>query len=247
MSVTGPAQGEPVRAGIAIADLASGMFAASAILAALFARERGGGGQRIDLSLLDSQVALMSYVASNYLVSGEPPARLGNGHPNIVPYQAFRASDGFFAFAAGNDAQWRRFCEAVGKPEWAEDSRFGTNPERVRNRGEVVARLDALFATRPAGAWMELCNAIGLPSAPINTMEQVFADPQVQARGLLQQAAHPTAGTVPLVGSPLHIPTAPARVRRAPPLLGEHTDEILGGMLGHPLEQVAAWRTQGVV
>jgi len=174
MSVTGPEDGEPYRAGIAMADLAAGMFAASAILAALYARRGTGQGQRIDISLLDSQVALLSYVASNYLVSGEPPRRYGNGHPNIVPYQSFRARDGFFAFAAGNDGQWRKFCQAVDRTGWADDPRFATNGDRVRHRGELVPLLSELFATRAARAWIDLCESIGIPAAPINTVDKVF-------------------------------------------------------------------------
>jgi len=247
MSVTGPVDGEPFRAGIAIADLAAGMFAASAILAALFARERTGEGQRIDMSLLDSQVALMSYVASNYLVSGQPPRRFGNGHPNIVPYQSFPAQDGYFAFAAGNDGQWKRFCEAVGKTEWSTDPRFATNGGRVENREAVVAMLGDLFRTRPAAAWMELCESISIPSAPIQTVDQVFDDPQVVARGLRAEVDHPTAGRLALVGSPLCIPTSPTQVYRAPPLLGQHTDEILVDILGCTQDEVAAWRRAGVV
>ena len=247
MSVTGPLEGEPYRAGIAIADLAAGMFAASAVLAALFARERTGEGQRIDVSLLDSEVALMSYVASNYLVSGEPPRRYGNGHPNIVPYQSFPAQDGYFAFAAGNDGQWARFCEAVGKPEWSADERFATNGARVRNREAVATMLSDLFRTRPAAAWMQLCESIGIPSAPIQTVDQVFRDPQVIARGLRMEVDHPSAGRVPLVASPLRIPTSPTQVFRAPPLLGQHTDEILRGFLGCTPEQVEAWRKAGVI
>ncbi|HSB90521.1 MAG TPA: CoA transferase [Anaerolineales bacterium] len=247
MSVTGPLDGEPYRAGIAIADLAAGMFAASAVLAALFARERMGEGQRIDVSLLDSEVALMSYVASNYLVSGEPPRRYGNGHPNIVPYQSFPAQDGYFAFAAGNDGQWARFCEAVGKPEWSADERFATNGARVRNRQAVATMLSDLFRTRPAAAWMELCESIGIPSAPIQTVDQVFRDPQVVARGLRMEVDHPSAGRVPLVASPLRIPTSPTQVFRAPPLLGQHTDEILVDVLGCAADQIAAWRKAGVI
>ncbi len=247
MSVTGPEDGMPYRAGIAIADLAAGMFAASAILAALFARERSGAGQRVDISLLDSQVAMLSYVASNYLVSGERPRRYGNGHPNIVPYQAFAASDGFFAFAAGNDGQWKRFCQSVGKGEWAEDPRFATNGDRVQNREPLVALLNELFSGRPAADWMELCESIGVPAAPINAVDQVFEDPQVVARGMRQEAAHASEGRVPLVGSPLCIPTAPVRLRRAPPTLGQHTDEILMEMLSCTHEQVAGWREAGVV
>lgn len=247
MSVTGPEEGEPYRAGIAIADLAAGMFATSAILAALYARQRTGQGQRIDISLLDSQVALLSYVASNYLVSGEPPRRYGNGHPNIVPYQAFRASDGFFAFAAGNDGQWRKFCQAVDRAGWAEDPRFATNGDRVGNRRELLPLLSDLFASRPARAWMELCESIGIPSAPINTVDQVFEDPQVKARGMRQSAQHPSAGEVPLVGSPLCIPTSPVQIRRAPPRLGEHTVDILSGRLGCTKGEIEGWREAGVV
>jgi crotonobetainyl-CoA:carnitine CoA-transferase CaiB-like acyl-CoA transferase len=247
MSVTGPEEGEPYRAGIAIADLAAGMFASSAILAALVARQRTGEGQRIDISLLDSQVALMSYVASNYLVSGEPPRRYGNGHPNIVPYQSFRASDGFFAFAAGNDGQWRKFCQAVDRTSWADDARFATNGDRVRHRSELVPLLSELFATRPSHAWIDLCQSIGIPAAPINTVDQVFQDPQVQARGLRPSTSHPASGEVPLVGSPLCIPTCPVQIRHAPPHLGEHTVEILSDRLGCTSEEIAGWRRDGVI
>ena len=247
MSVTGPEDGEPYRAGIAMADLAAGMFAASAILAALYARRGTGQGQRIDISLLDSQVALLSYVASNYLVSGEPPRRYGNGHPNIVPYQSFRARDGFFAFAAGNDGQWRKFCQAVDRTGWADDPRFATNGDRVRHRGELVPLLSELFATRAARAWIDLCESIGIPAAPINTVDQVFQDPQVQARRLRTSAQHPVSGEVPLVASPLSIPTSPVQIRHAPPHLGEHTDEVLAGRLGCTSEEIAAWRQAGVI
>jgi formyl-CoA transferase len=247
MSVTGPEDGEPYRAGIAMADLAAGMFAASAVLAALYARRTTGQGQRIDISLLDSQVALLSYVASNYLVSGEAPRRFGNGHPNIVPYQSFRASDRFFAFAAGNDGQWRKFCQAVDRSAWADDPRFATNGDRVRHRAELIPLLSELFGARPATAWIDLCQSIGIPAAPINTVDQVFEDPQVQARRLRTSARHPASGEVPLVASPLCIPTAPVQFRHAPPHLGEHTDEILAGRLRCTSEEIAAWRLTGVI
>lgn len=247
MSLTGPEEGEPYRAGIAISDLGAGMFAASAILAALFARERTGQGQRIDISLLDTQIALLSYVASNYLVSGQVPRRYGNGHPNLVPYQSFQASDGYLAFAAGNDSQWKRFCSQVGKPEWGEDTRFATNRARVENRAQLIDLLADLFRTRPVQTWMELCESIGIPSAPINRMDGVFADPQVEARGMRTEIDHPTAGRVPLVGSPLCIPTSPTRVFRAPPTLGQHTEEILIDELGFTAEAIATWRQAGVV
>ncbi len=247
MSVTGPADGEPTRAGVAIADLATGIFACNAILAALFARERTGQGQRIDMALLDSQVALMSYVASNYLVSGKRPKRYGNGHPNIVPYQEFQASDQYFAFAAGNDGQWRKFCEAVNHPEWAEDPRYATNEARVRHRQEVVTMLNQLFRTRPAAEWMKLCDEIGIPSAPINTMDKVFNDPQVQARQLKLEISHPENGTIPLVASPLRIPTSPVQIRYLPPKLGEHTEEILQELLQYDISQITTLRQENVI
>lgn len=247
MSVTGPEDGEPIRVGIAIADLATGIFTVSAILAALYGRERTGQGQRIDMSLIDSQVAMMSYVASNYLVSGELPGRLGNGHPNIVPYQSFKAKDQHFAFAAGNDRQWNKFCEALGKTEWMEDERFSTNRARVQNRAQVVSELKEVFATRTAREWMDLCEQIGIPTAPINDMAQVFEDPQVQDREMLLDVPHAGGGSVPLVASPLKIPTAPVEVRYPPPLLGQHTDEILTSMLGLDAERIRQLREDGVI
>ncbi len=247
MSVTGPAEGEPFRAGVAIADLASGIFACNAVLASLFARERSGRGQRIDISLLDCQLALMSYVASNYLVSGEPPKRYGNAHPNIVPYEVFRASDGYFAFAAGNDVQWSKFCREVGHLDWAEDPRFAANPARIENRVVLVGLLNELFAGRSVSTWLGLCEQIGLPAGPINSIEQVLADPQVLARGMRLEVAHPAEGQLPILGSPLAIPTAPAEVRLAPPTLGQHTEEILGELLGHDPAAIAALRESGAV
>lgn len=247
MSLTGPADGEPTRAGIAITDLTTGMFACNAILAALFARERTGQGQHIDMALLDTQVALLSYAASNYLISGEVPQRYGNGHPNIVPYQEFKARDGYFAFACGNDGQWRKFCQAVSKPEWITDEQFTTNSARVQHRAQVVAMLNELFCGRDKAEWMALCDQIGIPNGPINDVAQVFADPQVQARQMVTYVEHPTIGDLPLVASAMKIPTNPTAVRYPPPLLGEHTTEILGDLLGYDAEQIAALKEQGVV
>lgn len=247
MSVTGPADGEPTRAGVAIADLASGIFASNAVLAALFARQRSGAGQRVDISLLDCQVALMSYVASNYLISGQPPRRFGNAHPNIVPYQAFQARDGFFAFAAGNDTQWQKFCRAVDREPWISDERFATNPARNSHREELVELLNQLFAGRPVSEWIELCDQIGLPAGPINGMDAVFEDPQVLARDMLQQIEHPLDGELPLLGSPLKVPTSPATIRRAPPTLGQHTEQILTELLGVEPAELAELREAGVI
>ncbi|MBE9525254.1 MAG: CoA transferase, partial [Chloroflexi bacterium] len=232
MSVTGPDDGDPTRAGIALADLATGMFASSAILAALFARERTGKGQRIDMALLDSQVALMSYVASNFLISGDLPGRYGNGHPNIVPYQSFKARDQYFAFIAGNDGQWVKFCDAVEKPSWKEDPNFASNAARVKNRNLVVDALSELFVERDAAEWMQLCDEIGLPTAPINNLAQVFDNPQVEARGMKVGLETSSGEFIKMVGSPLQIPTSPVQVKVPPPKLGQHTDEIYKTYLG---------------
>lgn len=247
MSVNGPVAGEPYRAGVAIADLAAGIFASNAIMAALFARERTGEGQRIDISLLDSMVALMSYVASNYLISGESPQRYGNAHPNIVPYQEFKTKDGYIALAAGNDRQWSILCDAFGHPEWAKDERFSTNPKRLENRDVLVKQVNEEIGRRDSTYWLSLFEEIGIPAAPINDMANTFSDPQVQARNLRWEVPHPTAGTVPLVASPLNIPTSPAQVRHPPPLLGQHTDEILSELLAYDQDSIQSLREQGAI
>jgi len=247
MSVTGPPDGDPTRAGIAVADLAAGMFATSAILAALFAREKTGKGQRIDMALLDSQVALMSYVASNYLVSGELPGRYGNGHPNIVPYQSFKARDQYFAFIAGNDRQWAKFCDAVEKPFWKEDPKFASNAARVKNRKLVVDALGELFSERDAAEWMGLCNEIGLPTAPINNLAQVFENPQVDARNMKVNLETSSGEHIQMVGSPLQIPTSPVQLKVPPPKLGQHTDEIYKTYLGYDDAKLKALADEGVI
>jgi formyl-CoA transferase len=246
MSVTGPVDGEPFRVGVAIADLASGMFAAHAILAALYRQEKDGSGQYIDIGLLDSQVALMTYVASNYLVTGEPSPRHGNAHPNIVPYEIFKARDGYFAFGAGNDHQWTKFSHAVGHPDWATDERFATNPQRLAHREELLELVRELFIQRDTEEWLTLCEDNGLSAAPINSMDRVFSNPQAIAREFRIDVPHPTAGSVPLVNSPLKIPTSPTEVRYPPPLLGEHTEEVLSELLGMDPENVRSLKEEGV-
>ncbi|MEN8240668.1 MAG: CoA transferase [Chloroflexota bacterium] len=247
MSVTGPVDGDPVRTGIAIADLATGMNATSAILAALFARERTGQGQRIDMALLDSQVAMMSYVASNFLVSQNIPERLGNGHPNIVPYQSFQAKDQYFALAAGNDRQWGKLCAGIGQDDWTTDPRYATNRARVENRDEIVRLLSEVFITKDASDWLQIFEEIGIPAAPINNMAQVFENPQVVARKLQLEVQHPTDGTVPQVASPLNFPTNPVTVRIPPPLLGEHTEEILTEYLDFDKSKIGDLHQQGII
>jgi formyl-CoA transferase len=247
MSITGPVIGEPYKVGVAIADITAGLFACNSILAALFARQRNGEGQRIDISLLDSQIAWLANVASNYLISQEKPDRYGNAHPNIVPYQTFKASDGYFALGIGNDAQWREFCEKAGKKEWGDDCRFTTNADRVENRDILVSLLDNLFLQYDVAHWLSVLEAIGVPCGPINTIDRVLNDPQVLAREMVVKVPHPTAGSVPMVASPLKIPTAPPEIRLPPPLLGQHTEQILNELLGYDHEMVESLRTAQVI
>ena len=247
MSITGPEDGPPVRVGLAIADLLAGMYACNAITAALFARERQKTGQRIDISLFDAQVGTLSYVASNYLISGQRPQRYGNAHPNIVPYQSFRAKDGHFAFAAGNDLQWSKFCKTAGREDWITDERFATNPKRVENRGELISLLDQLFAGRKVEEWLKMCEEAGVPAGPINTIDQVFKDPQVIAREMLLDGQIEGGEAIRMLGSPLKIPTSPTELRYSPPRLGAHTVMILKELLDLNAAEIAVLREQGAI
>jgi formyl-CoA transferase len=231
MSITGPEEGEPYKVGVAIADITAGLFACNAILAALFDHQRTGRGQRIDISLLDSQIAWLANVGSNYLVSGEIPKRYGNAHPNIVPYQTFKACDGYFALGIGNDGQWRQFCEIAGKKEWALDVRFNTNSKRVKNRKILIPMLEDLFHQSEIAHWLSILETVGVPCGPINSIDQLMDDPQISAREMVIDVPHPSAGSVRMVASPLKIPTSPVKVRYPPPLLGEHTEQILCELL----------------
>ena len=247
MSITGPAGGEPVRVGVAAVDLVTGMFASNAIIASLFARGRTGEGQRIDMSLLDSQIAFLSYAASNYLVSGKKPTRMGNAHPNIVPYQSFKAKDKYIAFAAANDIQWKKFCQAVNHDEWVSDERYATNQDRVKNREQLIPLLDSLFSERTASDWIELCIEIGIPAAPINEIDEVFNDPQVKSRNRVVWVDHPDDKAIPLIASPMNILTSPTAIRYPPPSLGEHTEEILHELLGYSKEKINDLRSSGAI
>lgn len=247
MSITGPADGEPQKVGVAIADVMSGLYAAIAVLAALHHRERSGEGQHIDLALLDVQVAGLANQAMNYLVGGDVPGRLGNAHPNIVPYQTFAASDGYFMLAVGNDGQFRRLCTELGLDELAGDERFVTNAARVQNRDVLVARLAGVLATGTRADWLRRLEAAGVPCGPVNTVDEVFADAQVRARGLVADADHPLAGTVPLVASPLRFSGSPVGPPGAPPLLGQHTDEVLRDILGLDAATRERLRADGVI
>jgi len=251
MSITGePDQrpgGGPMKVGVAVADIFTGLYAAIAILGALAHRDRTGGGQYIDLALLDTQVAVLANQAMNYLVTGVAPQRLGNAHPNIVPYQVFVASDGHIIVAVGNENQFARMCEVIGRSELASDARFATNASRVNNRDELIAILQGIFAARTMRDWLESLERAGVPCGPINTVADVFADPQVQARGLKLDLPHPSIGSVPSVANPIKYSATPISYRSAPPMLGADTDEILREMIGVPPEEIARLRKAGIV
>ncbi|NNG02585.1 MAG: CoA transferase [Inquilinus sp.] len=248
MSLTGDPDGQPMKVGVAIADLMAGMYAAVAILAALRHRDATGRGQHIDMSLLDAQVAWLSNAGQYYLTGGTVTPRLGNGHPTIVPYQAFAAADGHLILAVGNDGQFARFCAVAGRPELAADPRFASNPARVRNRAELVPIVAALIAARRRDEWLRSLEAATVPCGPINTIDQVFADPQVVAREMKIAMSHPLApDPVDLIGSPIKLSETPVGYRRPPPTLGQHTDEVLGDWLAMPEEEVAVLRGAGVI
>jgi formyl-CoA transferase len=225
----------------------TGMYASTAILAALAHRDRTGEGQHIDLCLLDCAVAMMATLDMNYLVTGVPPGRAGNAHQNIVPYQVFACADGHLVIAVGNDGQFGRFCDAATRPEWATDERFATNAARVRHREVLVPLIEAVVRTRTQRAWLDDLERRGVPCGPINRLDQVFDDPQVQARGLKQDLPHPQAGTVPQVVAPLKLSATPLAFERPPPLLGEHTVEVLRGRLGYDDVRLAALAVSGVI
>jgi formyl-CoA transferase len=251
MSITGERDdlpgGGPQKVGVAVSDLMTGMYATVALLAALAHRERTGEGQYIDMALLDSEVAMVANLGSNYLVSGKAPGRMGNAHQNIVPYQAFATADGHMILAVGNDNQFSRFCSVAGRPELAQDPRFATNPNRVRNRPILVPVVAEIMRTRTTRQWLEALEPAGVPVGPINNLAQVFEDPQVRARGMKVEAPHPLAGKVPMVASPMKLSATPVEHRTAPPTLGQHTDEILTALLGFTEQQIALLREQGVV
>ena len=251
MSITGERDdipgGGPQKVGVAVSDLMTGMYSTVAVLAAVAERERSGLGQHVDMALLDTQVAMTANMSMNFLASGKPPVRAGNSHPNIVPYQTFATSNGHIILAVGNDSQFVKLCKVADRPDLATDPRFSTNPARVKHRDVLVPLLEQVFATRPMAIWSEALEAVGVPCGPINNLQQVYDDPQVKARHMRIELPHPTAGTVPLVGSPIKLSRTPVEYRSAPPVLGEHTDEVLGELLGYSAEAIAALKAGGVV
>ncbi|MDH1265696.1 CaiB/BaiF CoA-transferase family protein [Pseudomonas sp. GD03944] len=251
MSLTGRAESEegagPVKVGVALTDILTGLYSTAAILAALASREQTGEGQHIDMALLDVQVACLANQAMNYLTTGIAPRRLGNAHPNIVPYQDFPTADGDFILTVGNDGQFRKFCEVAGLAGVADDPRFSTNQGRVAHRAELIPLIRQATVFKTTKEWIAALEQAGVPCGPINDLEQVFADPQVQARGLRVELPHPLAGVVPQVASPIRLSATPVEYRQAPPLLGEHTEQVLQQWLGLRAEQIAELRVAGVL
>ena len=251
MSITGERDelpgGGPQKAGVAVSDLMTGMYSAVAILAALAERERSGRGRHIDLALFDTMVAMLANMNINYLATGAAPGRCGNAHPNIVPYQVFAAADGHLIIAVGNDAQFARFCAVAGCPQLATDARFASNADRVRHRQALLPLLEPRVRAQPIAFWTERLAAAGVPCGPINSIAQALADPQIVARGLCIERPHAAAGTVPLVASPIVIDGARAAAERAPPLLGEHTREVLARLLELPPAELDALAAQRVI
>ncbi len=227
MSITGELGGPPIKVGVAIADISGGMFASNGILVALYNREKTGKGQMVDVSLLDSQVAWLTYRAGAYFASGEIPQPMGSGHPVIVPYQAFKAKDVFINIAVGNDQLWERFCKAVGLENVMNDPKFATNAKRVENREEIVKIISDLIVTRDGEEWLKILTDAGIPCGPIYTVDKIFADPQVLHREMVKELDHPKAGKVKVTGIPIKLSDTPGEVETAPPVLGQHTQEVL--------------------
>jgi len=247
MGITGPVEGPPYRVGVSLVDVTTGMFAATAILAALRARDFSGEGQLLDLSLLDTSVAILANVASNYLIGGIEPRRMGNAHLNIAPYEVFRARDRWFVLGAANARQWEMLSRVIGRPELKDDPRFATNQERVANRLALGEILNAAFAARDADQWVESLQQAGIPSGPINTIADVFNHPQAQDRQLKIEIEHPTAGVLGFPGFPYKMSHTPAQAHRPPPLLGEHTEEVLKELLEYSGEEVASLHERGAI
>ena len=256
MSVTGERDdlnGGPQKVGVAVADLFTGMYATVGILAALRHAERTGEGQHLDMALLDTQVAMLANLGANYLVSDQAPGRMGNAHQNIVPYQVFevapRADGGkdFIILAVGNDGQYAKFCEVAGRPDLASEPRFVKNADRVRHRAELVPLLEAVMKTRAKADWLSALEAAKVPCGAINSLDEVFSDPQVQARGMVTHWQHPLRADLPLVSSPIKLEKTPVRTDRPPPMLGQHTDEVLGELLGVDAARLATLRDRQVI
>lgn len=248
MGITGEHGRPPVRIGVAITDMGAGMYAAIAVLSALVAREKTGKGQWIDVSLLDSTVSWLTYMAANYFATGEVPIRAGSAHPNIVPYQCFETSDGkYLTVAVGNDNLWKSFCNALGLEELIENPKFATNPKRVENRNELIPILTKIFLTKTREEWMEVLLKERVPCGPVYTMDEVFHDPQVLHRSMLVEIEHPKAGRIRQIGIPMKFSETPGKIKAPPPLLGQHTKEILRSLLGYSENDIDQLKKEGII
>jgi len=247
MSICGEPDGAPTKYGVAIVDVVTGLYACNVILAALAARNRTGRGQHVEVCLYDSGIAMLINVASNYLVSGKDARRFGNGHPSIVPYTTYPASDGLIAVAVGNDGQFVRFAETVRHPEWARDPRFAKNPDRVTNREALDDLIAQALKRETSSIWIEKLRAAGVPCGPINSVAEALTDPHTLARGMVRTVKHPKVGDLRMLGIPFRLSATPEAIRRAPPLLGQHTEEVLGADLGFSAERIAQLRAEKVV
>ena len=246
MSVTGEPEGEPVRYPIPIADITTGLYSTIGILAALFNREKTGQGQVLDMTLMESQSAWLTMLASSLLNGGQEPQRLGNTHPNIVPYQVFKTQDKYIILTVGTEKLWHAFCHALGLEQLKNDPRFATNADRNRNRGELIPLLDELFASHPADYWLDRLKDTGIPNGPINTIADTLAHPQHRARHFIVELQHPLIGVVRSMGNPVNLAATPVSYRLAPPLLGQHTQEVLAE-LGYDEATFASFRDRGVI
>ena len=247
MGITGHPDSPPVKVGVAMTDVCTALYAHGAILAALYERDRTGEGQRIEVSLLESQIAVLINVASSFLNAGGIPGKCGTSHVNIVPYQAFKTLDGYMIIGAGNDRLWVKLCEAIGLPEVGRDSKYATNEQRVQHREEVVRLLENRLATRTRREWETVLAPTGIPCGPINQLDEVFADPQVQHLHMVLEAEHPQTGKIRMVRNPVTFSRTPVDLRQAPPRLGEHMEEVLCNVLGYSVAEVATLRGMGVV
>jgi crotonobetainyl-CoA:carnitine CoA-transferase CaiB-like acyl-CoA transferase len=247
MSITGMPDGGPTKVGVAIIDIVAGLMIGKAILAALFSRERTGAGQKIDTSLLEAEVACLIPYGSDYLATGTVPGRWGNAHPNIVPYQTFGTRDGHLVVAAASEGNWQRLCQAIAMPSLAGEPRFANNAERVAHREELIAILEKVFQQRDTADWLKVLSGAGLPCAPVNTIDKVFADAQVLHRNMLLEVEHPTAGTVRMAGMPVKLSSTPATVRLPPPVLGQHGEEVLESWLRLPRAEIEDLKRKSIL
>lgn len=247
MYITGESDGNPCKVGVAITDVLTGVYASGAITSALLWRERSGKGQHLDISLLDAQVSGLANIASNYLVAGKEAKRWGTAHESIIPYQVFNTKDRPIAIAAANQKLWNAFCLALGKWDWVDDILFESNPKRVENRDKLLPLIEAELVKKTCDEWMDILVKAAVPCGPVNDMEHLFADPQVKHRNMIAEVPHPTIGTLRLGGVPIKYSETPGSIRRHPPLLGEHTDEVLTELMEYSTEKIEALRAKGVV